>query len=74
MIVTEFGIVTDDRLLQLAKALSLMKVTELGITTDESPLQPQNAPYPIPVTAYEAPLYIMLSGIVNAPIGWFGFS
>ena len=39
MVVTEFGIVTDVRLLHQLKALSPMLVTELGIVTDVSASQ-----------------------------------
>ena len=34
MLVTEFGMVTDVKLEQLAKALSTMLVTEFGMVTD----------------------------------------
>ena len=40
MYLTELGIVTDVRPLQLEKAYSQMLVTELGIVTEVSALQP----------------------------------
>ncbi len=40
MLVTLLGIVTVDKLLQLAKTLSPMLVTLLGIVTEVKPLQP----------------------------------
>ena len=42
MLLTELGIVTDARLLQLEKALLPILLTELGIVTDVRPLQEQN--------------------------------
>ena len=43
MYVTEFGIVTDVRPLQLEKALFPMLVTEFGIVTDVRPIQLEKA-------------------------------
>ena len=45
MFVTEFGIVTDVRQLQLLNALSPMLVTEAGIVTDVRPSQPEKAEF-----------------------------
>ncbi len=47
MLVTLLGIVTEVKLLQLAKALPPMLVTLLGIVTEDKLLQPENAPFPI---------------------------
>ena len=52
ILVTEFGIVTDVKLLQSSKVLPLILVTELGIVIDVKPLQPEKAPYLILVTGY----------------------
>ena len=43
MEVTEFGMVTDERLLQSLKALPPMEVTEFGMVTDVRPVQPLKA-------------------------------
>jgi len=43
MEVTELGMVTEVRPLQLEKALSSMLVTELGMVTEVRPLQPLKA-------------------------------
>ena len=40
MEVTEFGMVTDERLLQSLKALFPIEVTEFGMVTDVRPVQP----------------------------------
>ena len=40
ILVTEFGIVTDVKLVQFWKALSPTLVTEFGIVTEDIPLQP----------------------------------
>lgn len=40
MLVTEFPIVTDVKLVQLRNALLPMLVTEFGIVTDVMPVQP----------------------------------
>ena len=43
MLVTEFGMVTEVRPLQLRKAYSPMLVTELPMVTEVRPLQPLKA-------------------------------
>ena len=43
ILITEFGIVTDVRLLQLEKIPSPILVTEFGIETDVKPMQPEKA-------------------------------
>ena len=40
MLVTEFGMVTEDRPVQFLKAAPQMLVTEFGIVTDVKPVQP----------------------------------
>ncbi len=50
MEVTELGMVTDVRLVQLENAYSPMEVTELGMVTDVMALQLENAPPPMEVT------------------------
>ena len=43
MLVTELGIVTEVRPVQVSNALYSMLVTELGMVTEVRPLQPENA-------------------------------
>ena len=78
MFVTEFGIVTLVRLLQLLNDQSI-SVMESGITNLVSPLQPENAQSPIFVTEFgivtlvrllqpknaESPIFVTESGIVT---------
>ena len=68
MLVTELGIVTDVKPLQPRKALLPMLVTELGIVTDVKPVQKEKANSPMLVTEYDAPSYVIDSGILIEPL------
>jgi hypothetical protein len=56
MVVTELGMVTEAKLVQLEKAYPPMVVTELRIVTEVKLLQPEKADPPISVTVYVDPL------------------
>ena len=67
ILVTEFGIVIDVKLLQSLKALSPILVTELGIVIDVKLLQPEKAYSPIIVTEYSTSFTLIEDGIVMSP-------
>ena len=63
MLVTELGIVTDVKPMQLQKASSPMLVTELGIVTDVKPSQPRKAYSPMLVT--ELGMIVFLHPVIS---------
>ena len=58
MLVTEFGMVTEVKPVQPAKAAPPMLVTEFGMVTEVRPVQPLKAPLPITFT---------VDGMVTSP-------
>ena len=68
MLVTEFGIVTDDKPEHCAKALLPILVTEFGIVTDAKPTHSPKALSPMLVTESGVPLHVICAGIVIAPV------
>ena len=67
MLVTEFGIVIDVKLLQSSKAELPILVTEFGIVIDVKLLQSSKAEFPTIVTLYSVSFTFMDDGIVMSP-------
>ena len=68
MLVNEFGIVTDVKPEQPAKALKPILVTEFGIVTDVKPEQPSKEPSPMLVTVQLKQVLDTEAGIIIGPL------